>query len=172
MPARLEGTTPHRRLAAPCWGERGLRPQAQAPPNSPVRRAFSTDWLLGRWAGRDAGWAVHVPAVTWLTSPRRPGRRAVRRPACGRTGWAEARAGPYTPTCAREDERGGQNPRWDLRHQTEGGPGVRWSSQRRAEKRRGQRRALWIADGTTERWNKPRILHKTRQHYHGTLAGI
>ena len=26
IPARLVGTTPHRRLTAPCWGERGLRP--------------------------------------------------------------------------------------------------------------------------------------------------
>ena len=29
--------------------------------------------------------------------PRRPGRRAVRRPAGVRTGWAEARTGPYWP---------------------------------------------------------------------------
>ena len=31
------------------------------PLNTPVRRAFSTAWLLGRRAGRDARWAGHIP---------------------------------------------------------------------------------------------------------------
>ena len=36
----------------------------------------------------------------------RPGRMpCCGRPACGRTGWAEARAGPYRPTYVRERER-------------------------------------------------------------------
>ena len=57
----LVDTSPHRLLAVPCWGERGLRPQAQVPPNTPGSNAFSKAWLLARRAWRDAGWAGHVP---------------------------------------------------------------------------------------------------------------
>ena len=49
----------------------------------------------GSWAGPGAGSAGHEPAVTF---PCSLGRRAVRRPAVGRAGWAEAHAGPYKPT--------------------------------------------------------------------------
>ena len=57
---------------------------------------------LGSWAGRavrNAEWAGHVPAVT---SPRRPGRRTVRRPASGPAG-PRPGLGRTGPTC--EDER-------------------------------------------------------------------
>ena len=79
------GTTPYRRLAAPCWGERGLRPSTHAPPNTTVRRAFSTTWLLGRAAGWDAELDSHVPRGH---VPRGPGLRALRRQTGG---WAKAR---------------------------------------------------------------------------------
>ena len=29
--------------------------------NTPVHKVFSTDWLLGRSCGRDAGWPGHIP---------------------------------------------------------------------------------------------------------------
>ena len=56
---------------------------------------------------RDAGWAAHIPAVTF---PRRPGSGwgTVQRPTGGRTGWAMARACPYRPTNAREKKRKGR----------------------------------------------------------------
>ena len=41
--------------------DQGNLQMAQVPPNTPVSKAFSKAWLLARWAGRDAGWAGHIP---------------------------------------------------------------------------------------------------------------
>ena len=95
-PARLAGTTPHRRLAAPCWAyARRSR--------HPLTHLYAKRSLqIGSWAG-GSGWTQGG----LVTSLRRPGRCAVRRPVGGRTGWIEARTGMYRPTCAREKEREG-----------------------------------------------------------------
>ena len=61
-------------------------------------RALFTVWLVGR-AGRRMCWTRPPPS----RPPRiGPDWRAVRRPAGGRIGWADARAGPNRPTYARE----------------------------------------------------------------------
>ena len=109
-PMRASGMTPLRWLAVPCWGEHGLRPWAQAPLThlESKRSAQLGSWAWRAWrrqAGGTAGVLLTSPAVT---SPRRPGRSAVLRPA--RSGPAgprpgPARTGPYRPY-VRESNKG------------------------------------------------------------------
>ena len=97
LSANVVGTTPHGPPAAPCRGERGY---------------FLAHLYAERsqqdcsWAERGAGWAgyVHRDQI----SSRKPGRQAVRQLAGCWTGWADAWAGPYRPTCARKKERKGR----------------------------------------------------------------
>ena len=76
----------------------GLRWYAQTLPSTTLRRAFSTVWLVGQ-AGQRVGWSRPRGHPRWQD------RRAVRLPAGGRTGWAEAQVGPYRPTRASKKER-------------------------------------------------------------------
>ena len=64
------------------------------------------------------------PVVTF--PPRRPGWRAVRRPVGVRTGWAEARTGPYRPYA-----RGRKEKRTAGGRQREGGRGMRMREEKR-----------------------------------------
>ena len=80
------GSDPHPACWRPEPGGAALRLWAQALPSTPVRKALSTVWVVGQ-AGRRVGWPR--PPVT--SPPLRlagPSRRAVRRPARGRAGWA------------------------------------------------------------------------------------
>ena len=71
----------------------------------------TTAWLLGLLAGRDAGWADHVPAIKSPPPPlRRQGLQQCcdSRPACVRTCWGGQRPWPACtgPACEEERRRG------------------------------------------------------------------
>ena len=88
----------------PVLGERGIRPQMQAPPKTPIRKALSSAWLLGRRAGRDAGWAGRPRSCPPQAGP-------ARRAATGRSS-DRLGQGPDRPVQAlRARKKGGEDGR-------------------------------------------------------------
>ena len=147
-PARLVGTTPHRRPAAPCCKSAVY-----------ARRRSDSQWhgidtckqcvldslapvLDGPDGPQDARWAGHIPHSH--VRLRRPGRRAVRdRPVVGPAGPRFFRSGLARTgsTCDGARKRRRPRGRRCLTIWQRVGQGYSWQSQRRAENWRGRRRA-------------------------------
>ena len=131
-PTRLIGTTPHRRLAAPCHG--GENAAYARRRRHPLRHVYAKrSPQLGSWAGRagrfgrDAGSAWHVPRGYVPLQARPAGVRA---------GWAEARTCLTGPTCE-EERRTGPTCEEERRRRRQGA-GRKWRETRnRRYERRG-----------------------------------
>ena len=113
-PGTPRGYDPTPPAGGPLLGRARLTPVGA--PNTPVRKAFSTAWLLGRRAGRDAGWACHVLP---RAGPVRPPRRVAigRRP----KGLGRGRGRPVQALRTRKTrEEDGRGPAEGRRREREG----------------------------------------------------
>ena len=100
-PPRASWIRPHTARRRSHTGESAAYARRRRHSLTHVRKAFSTAWLLGRRAGRDAGWAGHVPRCH-VPPAGRAGAPCGDRPASGPAG---PRPGPARTGPTREEER-------------------------------------------------------------------